>query len=375
MKNDKENIMYPKELDFAPSVFAVGNKYIICVSCSKVEATVCVKTGGRTYYDASNGILRSKKYLHMVELPQSVLDGCGEYTIVLREFIERKPYFPTSKEPVEYTVKFSPVKDCEEINICYISDTHGQVDIPANAGLSGGVRPDILVMGGDCENHSGDIENFKMLFNIAGNVSGGNFPCIFTRGNHDMRGQYAEILSDYTPTNNGLSYYSVRLGPVWALVLDCGEDKVDEQIEYGHTIACHDFRLRETEFIKEIIENRKSEYEADGVKHVLLMSHIPFARKCEEPFNPADDIYTEWCGLLRAYIKPELWLVGHRHLCEVLPIGGESDNFGQPCPVIIGSKPDYENGMFTCAFISVSKKGNTVFFADNYGNKTQPVKL
>ncbi len=367
--------MYPKEFDFAPSVFAVGNKYIVSVSCSSVEATVCVKAGDKTYYDASNGILRSKKYLHMVEIPQRVLDECGEYTVMLREFIERKPYFPTSKEPVEYTVKFTPVTDKEEINICYIADTHGHVDEPSDAGLCIGVQPDLLVLGGDCADHSGDMENFKTMFNIAGNVSGGKYPCIFTRGNHDLRGQYAEILADYTPTADGKSYFSTKLGPLWIIALDCGEDKADECIEYGHTVACHSFRLAETEFIKDIIENSKNEYEAEGVKHKILMSHVPFAKRYEDPFNPEEEIYTEWCRLLSENVKPELWLVGHRHLCEVLPIGCESDNFGQPCPVIIGSKPEYDKGIFTCAFVSVSKKGNTVYFADNNGGRSETFAL
>ena len=30
-------------------------------------------------------------------------------------------------------------------------------------------------------------------------------------------------LEEYTPLVDGRSYYSVRLGDIWALILDCGE--------------------------------------------------------------------------------------------------------------------------------------------------------
>ncbi|MBO5269618.1 MAG: serine/threonine protein phosphatase, partial [Clostridia bacterium] len=77
---------------------------------------------------------------------------------------------------------------------------------------------------------------------IAAGVTKGRIPVVFARGNHDTRGKYAERLANHTPTDNGRSYYSVRLGKLWMLVLDCGEDKNDDHAEYGHTMCCHAFR-------------------------------------------------------------------------------------------------------------------------------------
>ena len=80
-----------------------------------------------------------------------------------------------------------------------------------------------------------------------------------------MRGIYAENIQDHTPTDNGNSYFSVRVGSLWALVLDCGEDKPDTNAEYGHTICCANFRARQTKYIENIIKNADSEYNAEGV--------------------------------------------------------------------------------------------------------------
>lgn len=362
--------MLPTEFLFSPSVFAVEDNYLICVTAA-CEATVCVRIGDEMFYDASNGILRSKKYLHMVEVPQDILDKEKKYTVIIREFIERKPYFPTSKEPVEYTSEFYPVEKTENINIAYVSDTHGRVEVPSKAGSYFGDKLDILVLGGDIADHSGDVENFKTLFNIAGNITEGKRPCVFSRGNHDLRGHCAEMLADYTPTSNGKSYYTVKLGCIWMLVLDCSEDKADDSEEYGHAIACHDFRLRETRFIKGLIKNKSSEYDKENVKYKLLLSHVPFAIRYEAPFNPEEEIYTEWCRLCRENIKPDLWLTGHKHTSEIIRCGDAKDHFGQPCTCVIGSKPDFNANTFTCACVTLGKGKADILFADQDGNVSE----
>lgn len=359
--------MLPKEYCFAPSVFAVGDNYIIC-ACLAVEATVCAKIGEETYYDSSNGILRSKKFLHMIEVPMATLDKAGEYTLIVREFTDRCPYYPKSCEPSEYTVSFKGISDKEEIRISYLSDTHGRTEAPIRSASYFGDSLDLLVLGGDIADHSGEVENFKTLYALAGAVTGGRVPCIFTRGNHDLRGACAEMLADYTPTDGGKSYFTTRLGSLWVLCLDCGEDKADSSIEYGHTVACHDFRLRETAFIRKVIERRKCEYEAEGVRYKLMMSHVPFAQRYEDPFNPEEEIYTEWCRLCREEVKPELWLTGHKHVARVSRVGSELDHFGQPCDCVIGAKPDFTKNTFVSAHVILGKDTDKVIFVDDGGN-------
>lgn len=49
---------------------------------------------------------------------------------------------------------------------------------------------------------------------------------------------------------NGNTFYDFTLGDIAGIVLDCGEDKTDDHAEYGHTVACHGFRLRETRWLE-----------------------------------------------------------------------------------------------------------------------------
>ena len=75
-----------------PSVYAVEDEYLVCVLV-KTECTMWVEVAGRNYYDHSNGILRSAKFVHMARVPVGALDAAGKYTVHLRKLNERKPYY------------------------------------------------------------------------------------------------------------------------------------------------------------------------------------------------------------------------------------------------------------------------------------------
>lgn len=328
----------PAHMSAAPTVFAVGDKYNIFVPFSE-EVIMWVRVGDKNYYDHCNGILRSNTRMHKVELPMAVLDREKEYTVVYKKMIERTPYFPTSEDAREFTVNFRPVADAGDIRIYHISDAHNLVDEPVAAGQYFGDEISLLVLNGDIPNHSGDIANFDAICKIAAGVTGGHCPCVFARGNHDARGIHAEDMPYYIPTMHARTYYTFKVGCVWGLLLDCGEDKNDDRPEYGGTICFHQFREEETEFIHHVIANAEQEYAAPDVKHKLVISHVAFTHICEPPFDIEQDLYREWARLIRENIKPDLLLFGHHHMVEISPVGSDFDHLGQPCTAIIGSKP------------------------------------
>ena len=145
-----------------------------------------------------------------------------------------------------------------DVKAYHIADAHNHVEEPVAAAENfikkyGPI--DFLILNGDIPDHSGRIENFINIYEIVSELTHGNIPTVFSRGNHDTRGIFAEKIVDHTPCQDGHSYYSFRLGNIWGLVLDCGEDKVDSHPEYGNTVCCHAFRKQETRFIRKIIEN------------------------------------------------------------------------------------------------------------------------
>ncbi len=328
----------PSEMLCYPTVFAVSDAYQIFVPFLS-PALFKVTVGGVDYFDECNGVLCSNTLMHKVEVPKTELDKYKSYTVKYRKVIEREPYFPTSEDEVSFESEFNPVPTDGNINIYHISDAHNLVASPIAAGSYFGDKLHLLVLNGDIPNHSGNVKNFTAICEIASGITKGTVPCICARGNHDARGLHAEDMPQYIPTVNGKTYYTVRLGNVWALVLDCGEDKPDESIEYGGTICFHNFRLKETEFIKNVIKNSKDEYEADGIEHKLVICHNPFTFVNVPPFNIEIELYTEWAKLLRENVKPDLMLCGHKHTTEICEVGCDRDHLGQPCTVIIGSNP------------------------------------
>lgn len=322
-----------------PCVFAVGNTYQIIVLVES-ESVMWVRVGDRNYYDDSNGILRSGKNVHKMIVPMEALDKEKKYVICTRKIIERKPYKPDVEDVQEFEFDFSPVT-----NACpkayHVADAHNFEEEPIKAAKNFG-DIDFLILNGDIPNHSGDIENFRSIYKIAGDITNGSLPVVYARGNHDMRGKYGENMEDYTPTDNGKSYYTFRLGNIWGIILDCGEDKCDEWEDYNGTICCRDFKIRQTEFIKDVIKNAKSEYEADGVKTKLVISHTPFSVKQRYPFDIDYDIYGQWVEFMNNTIKPDLAIAGHMHGLYVCRKGDEHDNLGMDCPVVVGSDVKYD---------------------------------
>ncbi len=331
-------------LKYTPAVFVVGNDYQIMVPVT-APSLFRVKVGDKYFYDEVNGIMRSLRNIHSVKVPRELLDAAGHYTVCERVIIDRAPYFAKSEDEVFYEFDFFPLPE-KDIRIFHIADTHDRIQPAIDAAKEFG-RVDMLVLNGDILECSELFENFNIAYEIAEGITHGNVPVLFSRGNHDLRGVHAELSIDYTPTDKGNTYYSVRVGNIWALILDCGEDKADDHPEYGYTVACDPMRERETEYIKEVIANADKEYNAEGVKHRFIICHDPFTHRCNEP-GVRKDLYAEWARMIRENIHPELMLCGHWHRAEVFEVGCELDELGQPCRIVIGGKMTKDGGFIGC---------------------------
>ena len=354
-----------KSFYVTPTICIVGTEYQIMIH-TDVEALISVRVGENTYYNHSNGIRISTPGMHRFRIPQEELDRACEYTVITEKMIERTPYFPKSDSPVEETYKFTPITKTEDINIYHLADVHGEKDKAIAAVKFSGRTPDLLIMNGDISSTSDTFEDIILCYKIASEVTGGSIPCIISRGNHDLRGAGAENLAKNMPGEYGNSYYTFRAGCIWGILVDAGEDKMDFNAEYGSTVACHPFRLEQQKMIEKTIKNAIGEYEADGVKYRMVISHIPFTfRKRLSVFDIERELYTNWSELLRENVKPDFMLCGHTHNALISEPGSEMDDLGHPCTVIVGSdvkKDDDGNVTFTGTNINLQQGYATVSF-------------
>lgn len=367
----RKNMDIYKGFECHPTVCAVGSEYQIIVPV-KFNMLFSVRVGNKEYFNHSNGIKISTTKIQRVKVPMAELDREKKYTVICRKMIKRLPYrSKTAVNAVEIEYDFKPIEKTEDIKIYQIADAHGHIEATTQAARNYADDIDLLILNGDIANASDTFEHVITCYKIASNLTAGTVPCIISRGNHDLRGKYAEVLVDHMPNRNGNSYYTFRVGCIWGILVDCGEDKVDEHEEYGRTICCHQYRQDVTEYIKEVIKSE--EYKAEGIKYRLVLSHVPFQYKFWDPFGIESDIYTEWCRLLRVNIKPDLLIAGHTHAKYISLSGGKYDTYGQPCPVIVGS--DVKNNKdrslkeYYGVGIKLKKDFADVEFTSNLGNK------
>ncbi len=322
---------------YDPAVFAVENDYCIVFN-TLVNGIGWVEVNGERFITDYNGTLASDKTVHKAKLPMRLLDDAGSYDIVFFPVYAHRAVYSATGAEQRKTYSFKkPDTNKQNFNIYHISDTHSAVKNPVSAASYFGDDLDLLIMNGDIPNHSCSINDVITIFKIASEVTHGNLPIVFSRGNHDTRGVFAAHFSDYTPTSNmGNSYYTFRIGKIWGMVLDCGEDKGDDRENLAGIGNFTPFRKRETEFIRSVNENRKNEFEAEGVENRIVLSHI----RIDIDHNDFEfDIYKEWLKMINE-ITPDLVLYGHEHTVKY--IEPEQENvFGVSlkAPSLIGGDP------------------------------------
>lgn len=342
-------------MQYKPAVFAVSDTYQILVPVS-VPSLMWVRVGDRCYYDHANGVLRSKCKVHRFCVPTDVLESARAYTVCERRIPHRLPYC-SKPDPVEETsFPFYPVPS-ENPRAYMIADAHSRVAEPIRAARTFG-EFDFLIFNGDVPENADEMRHIMTVFRISDALTGGTKPLLFTRGNHDLRGRYAEDYAEYVPSDNGRFFYPFRLGSVSGVLLDCGEDKPDDHPEYGGTICCHHFRQAQTGFLKSCVPDSDAQTR-------LVIVHSPFTTQYPPPFNIEEDLYARWSQLARENVMPDAMLCGHLHAMGIHAVGSAFDYLGQPCTVVVGGKP--ANGYYAGVGLTFRADAIETVFTDSDG--------
>ena len=349
-------------LNGSPAVFAVENTYQIMVR-TKANSLVRIKVGDTFYTDHINGIRPSECEVHRFTIPARELENAGKYAVYTQTLPERLPYLHLTKLQPEHHQVFEFKKlPQDNIRIFNISDVHGRVKQAVAAAAAAG-KFDLLILNGDLIENSAQEHTLTTALQLAGDITRGTIPVIYARGNHEMRGKFAEKLSQYTPLHRGKNYYLIECGPIFAVVMDAGEDKQDSHPAYGNTLACDEFRLEQLEFLNS--DRVKKAFASAGNKYRLVISHVPFPRFAQPgkkiPAQNVFPVFARWSASLKENFAPQLIICGHLHYKFV-------DN--KPhylAPVVVGATVNKKTNYVSGCLITLSKKQWQVKFLSQEG--------
>ena len=290
----------PCVFSYGAVVYAVENDYQIVFSTSD-SAIAWVEIGGERYYDLYAGSMRSADRVHKIEVPQSALDEAEGYSIHAKQMIYRGPFGGYLGKEISESYAFRPVDSSDGLQYFALSDVHEAVDAAAAAAAG---EQDFIVLIGDLVSMVETQKDAQLANELAHKITGGEYPVIYARGNHEIKGEYAEDLYKYVGARGQDYYYTVTLGDVFAVVLDMGEDHEDDWWEYYGTAQFDLYRQKQTEFLKDVLE--AGEYA--NYRYRLALCHIPI----QHVDGKFETFKQEWTRLLNE-MGLDMCLSGHKH--------------------------------------------------------------
>lgn len=285
-------------------VYAVEDDYQIVFSTS-AKSVAWVEINGENYYDLYAGSMKSNDLVHKVIVPQEKLDSAKEYTICAQQMIYRGPFGGYKGKVISKQYNFRPVDSSDGLVYYSMTDVHAAQSGAVKAAAS--VKDmDFLVMLGDNLSMIDSEADAQFANVLAHDVTRGEIPCVYARGNHEVKGLYAEDLYKYVGANGNDYYYWFTLSDVFGVTLDIGEDHDDDWWEYYETAQFDLYRAEQTAMLQNLVDTKAYE----GYNYKLICCHIPI-----QFINSRGNhlqTKTDWTALLNQ-IQPDLAVYGHQH--------------------------------------------------------------
>lgn len=297
----------PQKIKTEPAVFDMGGDYYCVMFESSLKGSGYIKYTyngeEKTVYDATAGIIATHDTVHKILVPKNELRN-NTYTVG-SQYVPFKFAYTAQKGEIAESepIHFNGEEKEDNIRILTITDIHEMEKEVQQAVSHFEDDFDMVVMLGDITSNFEKKEKFTdhILYDAAF-LSKGKIPVVYTRGNHETRGEYASQLLQYFPTETGEFYYTLDFGGLSAIVLDSGEDKEDEHEEYSGLIDFASYREKELNWIKSL----KAE-EFNGKYKIVF---------CHEP--RIDDHFGEnWMAPLNT-LGFNLVVGGHLHRSELI---------------------------------------------------------
>lgn len=303
------DISFSNSFTSTPVVYAVEDTYQI-VFTTKAKGEAWITIDGVEYNDTYAGYRYTENTIHKVTVPMTTLDQAGEYTLHTRAMYLRGPYCSLQGETLSKSHHWKGVDTSDGLNYYVLADTHNTQKTPLAAAGYFGEYLDFLISAGDNVSWIDREEDLLNFHTLAGNITKGEIPVVYARGNHETKGVMAKDFHNYVGSKNGNYYYTFRLKNIWGIVLDIGEDHGDDFVEYSGIAKFDKYREEQTAFLDQVLYHPGWEFDAPGIDYRIGICHIPLTVKNQDDY--VADIKDAWVERLNQ-MKLTVMYSGHQH--------------------------------------------------------------
>jgi predicted phosphodiesterase len=235
--------------------------------------------------NSHDGIIDGGELVHKVRVDGLEPGSTYKYSInsvqILKYQAYRIYYGDTIDRKAESFV--TPSLKSEKVSFTVINDVH------ENSGKMASYIKNGKTSGQDFYFFNGDMVDFlqseDQLFpgfiDTAVTYFASRKPFYYVRGNHETRGYDARELKNYFDYKDDRFYYSFDNGPVHFVVLDCGEDKPDNN-RYYYGLADYDsYRTDELQWLKNEVKSDAFR----NAKQRIVIVHMPIIKEEKQAYG------------------------------------------------------------------------------------------
>ena len=262
----------------------------------------------------NNGLIEANNRINKITLTGLKPGADHKYKIVSTEILGykgSKVEFGETITSAMFSFK-TPAVNEEEVKFVIFNDIHDRPQIIPQLlyrhGYTGNVRDyDFVVFNGDCFDWVTEEQQLvDHLIKPSTDIFAGEFPFILTQGNHECRGSFSRHIPEYFAYPENKFYYAFSRGPIRFVILDSGEDKTDDSVEYGGLSAFDRYREIQAKWLEK--EVASEEFRKADFRVVLI--HI-------SPYHSGDWHGTLHCqkvfGPILNKAKIDIQISGHTH--------------------------------------------------------------
>ncbi|GAB6395604.1 MAG: metallophosphoesterase family protein [Bacteroidales bacterium] len=297
------------------------------------------------YFASKNGVKQAGR-VHAVKLMKLTPGAKYRYRVYSQEVLNRNGHDITygkvastsAYHPATF-VTLNPQK--AEVTFSMVNDIHGRSEVLEQLlKVSDPLKQDMVFFNGDMVSSlTGEEDLFSGFMDVGVKAFAQNVPMYYCRGNHETRGVFAASFQDYFSPLNPELYFLVRHGPVCFVVLDCGEDKPDTDIEYSGITDYDYYRTLEAEWLDEAL--KRTEFTQAPFK--VAICHMPPAMD----WHGESEILNKFVPILNA-AGIDIMLCGHLHRHLKLDA-----NDRVKFPVLVNSNNAVVKGVITSQSLSI----------------------